>query len=65
MILNYRYDFSRKSPVSREELSKLGIEMKKPDEITLEKEYEKIKELDIDNWKQIRGPRPWEQEENS
>lgn len=35
--------------------------MKKPGEVTLESEYEKIKQLDIDNWEQIRGPRPWEE----
>ncbi|XP_022919908.2 cytochrome c oxidase assembly protein COX16 homolog, mitochondrial [Onthophagus taurus] len=55
-----RYDFSRVNPV-REEAQKVGIEMKKPSEITIEKEYERLKELDIDNWEQIRGPRPWEE----
>lgn len=39
--------------------------MKKPGEVTLESEYEKIKDLDIDNWEQIRGPRPWEENESS
>lgn len=36
--------------------------MKKPGEVTLESEYEKVKDLDIDNWEQIRGPRPWEED---
>ncbi|XP_056632340.1 cytochrome c oxidase assembly protein COX16 homolog, mitochondrial [Diorhabda carinulata] len=58
---NLRYQFSRVSLVKREELEKLGIEMKKPGEVTLESEYEKIKNLDIDNWEQVRGPRPWEE----
>lgn len=32
------------------------------DEITLESEYEKVKEtLDIEHWEQVRGPRPWEE----
>ncbi|KAM9355433.1 cytochrome c oxidase assembly protein COX16 homolog, mitochondrial [Pholidichthys leucotaenia] len=26
----------------------------------LEEEYEKLKDLNLDNWKNIRGPRPWE-----
>ncbi|XP_066550645.1 cytochrome c oxidase assembly protein COX16 homolog, mitochondrial [Amia ocellicauda] len=28
--------------------------------VTLEEEYEKLKEVNLDNWKNIRGPRPWE-----
>ncbi|XP_026155217.1 cytochrome c oxidase assembly protein COX16 homolog, mitochondrial [Mastacembelus armatus] len=27
----------------------------------LEEEYERVKELNLDNWKNIRGPRPWEE----
>jgi len=27
-------------------------------EISLEQEYEKLKEVDIDNWENKRGPRP-------
>lgn len=41
-----------------ENLAKLGIKKKK---VTLEEEYEKIKQLDIDSWENIRGPRPWEE----
>uniref|UniRef100_A0A672KIN9 Cytochrome c oxidase assembly protein COX16 homolog, mitochondrial n=1 Tax=Sinocyclocheilus grahami TaxID=75366 RepID=A0A672KIN9_SINGR len=26
----------------------------------LQDEYEKLKDLDLDVWKNIRGPRPWE-----
>lgn len=36
-------------------------EYRPTEEITLEGEYEKIKEMDIDNWEQKRGPRPWEE----
>lgn len=50
--------------LDRKELERLGIEIKKPGEVTLESEYEKIKDMDIDNWKQIRGPRPWEENVN-
>nr|XP_046269025.1 cytochrome c oxidase assembly protein COX16 homolog, mitochondrial isoform X2 [Scatophagus argus] len=28
--------------------------------VILEEEYEKMKELNLDDWKNIRGPRPWE-----
>ncbi|XP_072533344.1 cytochrome c oxidase assembly protein COX16 homolog, mitochondrial [Salminus brasiliensis] len=28
--------------------------------VVLEEEYEKLKELDLDSWRNIRGPRPWE-----
>ncbi|XP_030615043.1 cytochrome c oxidase assembly protein COX16 homolog, mitochondrial [Archocentrus centrarchus] len=28
--------------------------------VILEEEYEKIKEMNLDEWKNIRGPRPWE-----
>lgn len=59
-----RYKFTKTSSLDRRELQRLGIEMKKPGEVTLESEYEKIKDLDIDNWKQVRGPRPWEETTN-
>ncbi|VEN39997.1 unnamed protein product [Callosobruchus maculatus] len=56
-----RYQFSKVSEIRPDELKKAGIEMKKPGEVTLETEFEKIKNLDIDNWEQVRGPRPWEE----
>lgn len=55
-----RYEFRRSEPISSEEFEKLGISKKDPKESTLEKLYEKHKEVDIDNWTNIRGPRPWE-----
>ncbi|KAL4656216.1 hypothetical protein GN956_G5651 [Arapaima gigas] len=27
---------------------------------SLEQEYENMKQLDIDKWRNVRGPRPWE-----
>lgn len=39
-----------------------GIKMKQFGEVTLESEYEKVKAMDIDNWEQVRGPRPWEEQ---
>lgn len=59
-----RYEFSKNKTISPEEAEKYGIQMKKPGEVTLETEFEKIKQLDIDNWEQKRGPRPWEEKIN-
>ncbi|XP_055700461.1 cytochrome c oxidase assembly protein COX16 homolog, mitochondrial [Phlebotomus papatasi] len=56
-----RYEYSKNKQVSPAELEKLGVKMKKPGEVTLESEYEKIKALDIDSWDNKRGPRPWEE----
>lgn len=39
--------------------------MKKTGEVTLETEFEKVKNIDIDNWEQVRGPRPWEEANSS
>lgn len=58
-----RYEFSTRSPVNPEMAEKYGVKMKKPGEVTLESEFEKLKKLDIDNWTNIRGPRPWESNE--
>ncbi|XP_051004475.1 cytochrome c oxidase assembly protein COX16 homolog, mitochondrial isoform X2 [Acomys russatus] len=35
----------------------------KVNKITLESEYEKIKDSTFEDWKNIRGPRPWEDPE--
>ncbi|XP_006884794.1 PREDICTED: cytochrome c oxidase assembly protein COX16 homolog, mitochondrial-like [Elephantulus edwardii] len=32
----------------------------KMNKVTLESEYEKMKECTFEDWKNIRGPRPWE-----
>ncbi|KAG5900211.1 hypothetical protein JTB14_008093 [Gonioctena quinquepunctata] len=55
-----RYQFSRISIVRPDELKKYGIEMKKAGEVTIETEFEKVKDLDTEHWEQVRGPRPWE-----
>lgn len=49
--------------MSEEDLKQIGTKMTKSnDEISLESEYEKVKEtLDIEHWEQKRGPRPWEE----
>lgn len=57
----FRYQFSKNQIITPELAKQYGIEMKKPGEVTLESEFEKIKDLDINNWEQKRGPRPWEE----
>ena len=37
-----------------------GIHAKPASETTIEKVYEEIKDMDVDNWENIRGPRPEE-----
>ncbi|KAF9796810.1 hypothetical protein SFRURICE_002987 [Spodoptera frugiperda] len=53
-----RYQFSKVKGVSREEAAKMGLNKEK--NVTLEETYEEIQKLDIDNWENKRGPRPWE-----
>lgn len=43
-------------------MAEYGITMKSNKEVTLESEFEKVKKMDIDNWEQVRGPRPWEED---
>lgn len=59
----FRFQFSKNTSLTPEEAEKHGIKMKKPGEVTLEKELEKIKDMDINNWENKRGPRPWEEAE--
>lgn len=56
-----RYTFSKKKSFNRKEAEEMGIEMQDTRDISLESVYEEIREMDIDNWKNIRGPRPWEE----
>ncbi|KAL0821060.1 hypothetical protein ABMA28_005693 [Loxostege sticticalis] len=53
-----RYQFSQVKGVSREEAEKMGLHKER--KVTLENVYEDIQKLDIDNWENKRGPRPWE-----
>ncbi|KAJ6636710.1 Cytochrome c oxidase assembly protein COX16 like, mitochondrial [Pseudolycoriella hygida] len=57
---NIKFKYFRNTSVSPEVMAKYGIDMKKKGEVTLETEFEKVKQIDIDNWTNIRGPRPWE-----
>lgn len=57
---SWRYQFSKKVTLKPEDVEKAGNKMKEVGEVTLETEYEKIKQIDIEHWDNIRGPRPWE-----
>lgn len=59
MYCRYKYG-TQVNTLDHEQLKKEGLQLAERNEITLEAQYEKIKDLDIDNWEQIRGPRPWE-----
>lgn len=62
-IYFFRFKYYRDaSKVKPEELRELERMKVKPD-VTLEEAYETVKNMDIDNWEQIRGPRPWEEPE--
>ncbi|KAL6254010.1 hypothetical protein P5V15_015863 [Pogonomyrmex californicus] len=58
--LRYKYKHTYEYKI-RNELEKRGIEMRQPEEITLEKEYEKLEKMDLDSWENVRIPRPWEE----
>ncbi|KAI9555349.1 hypothetical protein GHT06_017864 [Daphnia sinensis] len=47
--------------LSKDEAEKWGITKKDKSEVTLESEFEKVKQIDINNWENKRGPRPWEE----
>ncbi|XP_037575682.1 cytochrome c oxidase assembly protein COX16 homolog, mitochondrial [Dermacentor silvarum] len=55
-----RYEF-RKQEFTREDAEEAGIKMKEPEEVSIEAVYKEIQSVDIDNWKNVRGPRPWEE----
>ncbi|XP_039491140.1 cytochrome c oxidase assembly protein COX16 homolog, mitochondrial [Drosophila santomea] len=61
---NLRYQYAKKQPVTPEEMKKYGVNMKNRKDVTLESEYDKVKSVDIDNWENKRGPRPWEEQES-
>lgn len=50
-----RYQYSKKVSIKPEDLDKIGVKMKEPQEVTLETEYEKVKQIDIDDWEMVRG----------
>lgn len=57
----FRYDFSKQKTLTPDEAAKFGIQMKPKEEVSLENVYEQTKELNITDWENKRGPRPWEE----
>ncbi|XP_018399109.1 PREDICTED: cytochrome c oxidase assembly protein COX16 homolog, mitochondrial [Cyphomyrmex costatus] len=62
--LRYRYRRTSECNI-HDELEKEGFQFRPPEEITLEKEYEKLEKMDLDNWENVRIPRPWEEPEDT
>jgi len=58
--IKFKYKIDNKK-LTPEEMAEYGIQMKSSKDITLESEFKKMQKLDIDNWVQVRGPRPWEE----
>lgn len=57
-----RYVFRKTLFLTPEKAKELGIEMRSgADKPTLDTEYEKLKQMNIENWENVRGPRPWEE----
>ncbi|XP_014476572.1 PREDICTED: cytochrome c oxidase assembly protein COX16 homolog, mitochondrial [Dinoponera quadriceps] len=56
--IRYKY---RNTRYVKDEVKDVGILTKPVEEITLEKEYEKLQKVDIDNWENTRIQRPWEE----
>lgn len=50
----YRYEYRGQKRLTPEEAKEFGISMKKPGEISMEKEFERIQNLDIDTWENKR-----------
>lgn len=62
--LRYKYKSTTQYSI-RDEFEKRGVETRPLEEITIEKEYEKLQKVDLDSWKNVRISRPWEEPENT
>lgn len=55
-----RYDVQKNRKITTKTKEILALSETKP--ITLEQAYDEYKQtVDIDNWQNVRGPRPWEE----
>lgn len=55
-----RYTYQKSKTLTQEEMKSLGIQ-KKENVLSLEEEFERMQQqIDIKNWQNVRGPRPWE-----
>ncbi|XP_071079543.1 cytochrome c oxidase assembly protein COX16 homolog, mitochondrial-like [Haliotis cracherodii] len=56
-----RYQFRKGKKLTEEEAAKHGLNLKETKGTeAIEKAYEKLQRDDLDNWQNVRGPRPWE-----
>jgi len=55
-----RYEHRAQKRLTPDEAKEFGVKMKKPEETSLENEFRRMQEVDIDTWENKRGPRPWE-----
>ncbi|XP_034950424.1 cytochrome c oxidase assembly protein COX16 homolog, mitochondrial [Chelonus insularis] len=59
-VTNIRFKY-KPTVMMKEEASKMGIHIKSAEEVgDIEDHYKELQKLDIDNWENIRIPRPWE-----
>jgi cytochrome c oxidase assembly protein subunit 16 len=62
--INYKYDRPGSAILFREQLKKMGAtedDYQAKTTMSMEEEYDKLmKKIDLDNWQNVRGPRPWE-----
>ncbi|XP_064485659.1 cytochrome c oxidase assembly protein COX16 homolog, mitochondrial-like [Ornithodoros turicata] len=56
-----RFEVTGITKVTPEEAAKFGVKMKPKGEVTLESVYEDVQKMDTESWENIRGPRPWEE----
>ena len=57
-VICFSYTFSKKKTIRPDELENLGVKMKESGEVTLETEYDKIKDMDLEHWENVRGDNP-------
>lgn len=56
-----RYTFRKSRLITVEEAEKAGVRLRPKDfKASIEEEAEKLQEENLDQWENIRGPRPWE-----
>ncbi|KAG7207301.1 hypothetical protein KM043_008969 [Ampulex compressa] len=61
-FMEIRFKYKNVSMDVRDQITKQGVKMKKAEEVTLEKEYEKIRQINLEKWENKRIPRPWDED---
>ncbi|OQR73685.1 cytochrome c oxidase assembly protein COX16 -like protein, partial [Tropilaelaps mercedesae] len=61
-----RYEFTKVTRITPEKAAEYGLKKKEAKDVNIDMIYEEdIKKLDTENWENIRGPRPWENDGTS